>query len=84
MIHNPFPRLAGARRWLAMLLGAALIALASVAHAAEPAAEASPEDLGKLFAYTGCAVSIAVASTTGQIYMAVFGCARVFLDEVDW
>lgn len=83
MRHNPFTRFAGARRGVALLLAIALLALASVAHAGPRGVTAPPDDLRKLVAYTGCAVSIAVAASTAQIYFAVFGCARIFIDEFD-
>jgi hypothetical protein len=98
MDGNPFIWLTRARRNVALLLAAALFALATVARAgplerlaptptkppapiAEPAA---PDDFGTLMTYAGCAVGIAIASTTAQVYFAVFGCMRIFIDEVDW
>jgi len=89
MRESPFTRLAGARRAVAMVLVVALLALATAAHARAPVASpgtapAAPEDVGKLLTYAGCAVSIAIAASSAQIYVAVFGCVRIFIEEVDW
>jgi len=92
MREIPFTRLAGVRRAVAMLLVVALLALATAAHArpsayansGPPATQAAPEDVGKLMTYAGCAVGIALATGTAQVYFAVFACARIFFDEVDW
>lgn len=98
MDGNPFSRLTRARRNVALLLAGALLAFATAAHAgplerlaptptrpAAPIAEpAAPDDVGTLMTYAACAVGIAIAASTAQVYLAVFGCARMFIEEVDW
>ena len=41
-------------------------------------AEIQRLDRDKLFEYAGCAASIAVAGSSGQWWVAAFGCAKVF------
>jgi hypothetical protein len=65
---------------LAFLLAGGVWAQSVVAQTPGGESEVQRFDRDKLWAYAGCAASVALAGTTQQWWVAAFGCMRV-IDE---